>query len=462
MISKVNLHRRHIIRVATMGTLGLIANSATCAVKPDAPSTKISQEQTAPKRTVSVAHTVASKVDERPTSEIPLPETVDDAWGFVSFAPTETILIGCASSTSEFNTVLTAGSGHKLHHIGTDIQNAARIAVKDRPLIKGFQVDLLPMDSRCSIDGGESVATDLAGNKRVLGVVGHMCSASSISASPIYTTNHIPMISPSSTSISLTSTKTANINRTVWNEKDQASHAAKFLRQTLQISRVLLVRDKSSYGKDLAETFESTFIREGGLVVAALQISTQADISRAVDSVGSLDPDALYFAGSLSSGTQVLSMLRNRYPGRPLFMGTDTIGTTAFINSSLGKAEDTMCTKFRMYSPAGPEYEDFKRSYIQQFGIDPSTMGPFHTHSYDATMIMLEGIHQASRIETDGSLVVGKKSLVDAIRGTSNYDGLSGTISFDSHGDGGRAELDVYIVKDGNWVLHELAPETTV
>lgn len=112
-----------------------------------------------------------------------------------------------------------------------------------------------------------------------------------------------------------------------------------------------------------------------------------------------------------------------------------------------------------MNYPTGPKYDNFKRSYLHQFDIDPSTLGPFHTHSYDATMIMLEGIHQASRIGVDGSLIVDKKALVDAIRSTRNYDGLSGNISFDSHGDGGSAELDVYIVKDGSWVPHKLAAE---
>jgi len=59
----------------------------------------------------------------------------------------------------------------------------------------------------------------------------------------------------------------------------------------------------------------------------------------------------------------------------------------------------------------------------------------FAPYQYDATGILLRALEQNAVLQSDGSLVIDREALRQAVRGTSNYPGVTGVITFEADGD---------------------------
>ena len=59
-------------------------------------------------------------------------------------------------------------------------------------------------------------------------------------------------------------------------------------------------------------------------------------------------------------------------------------------------------------------------------------------------------------MDDDGNLVVDREALIEAIRGTEEYEGLTGTLSCDEMGDCGAGSIGINLVEDGEWVAVEV------
>lgn len=59
----------------------------------------------------------------------------------------------------------------------------------------------------------------------------------------------------------------------------------------------------------------------------------------------------------------------------------------------------------------------------------------YSPYQYDAMRILLRALDESSQILPDGSLVIDREALRAAVRGTANYAGVTGSITFESDGD---------------------------
>ena len=80
-----------------------------------------------------------------------------------------------------------------------------------------------------------------------------------------------------------------------------------------------------------------------------------------------------------------------------------------------------------------------------------SIYGPRQTFSpqaYDAAKVLMAAVAKVAKKKADGTLVIGKKALRDAIRGT-HMNGITGKIAFDKHGDRTGSVVVIYkVVKE--------------
>jgi ABC-type branched-subunit amino acid transport system substrate-binding protein len=73
--------------------------------------------------------------------------------------------------------------------------------------------------------------------------------------------------------------------------------------------------------------------------------------------------------------------------------------------------------------------------YEDRFGPLPSeVVRPFVAYGYDALLIVLQRTADVAVVEAEGSLSVDTEALPAAIRGTSDFPGVTGPITFDSSG----------------------------
>jgi ABC-type branched-subunit amino acid transport system substrate-binding protein len=84
---------------------------------------------------------------------------------------------------------------------------------------------------------------------------------------------------------------------------------------------------------------------------------------------------------------------------------------------------------FLVSSPAvsGDAYTTFLDKYKAKFGSGPINI--FHAHAYDAFNILKTAIEQVAVKESDGTIYIPRNALRDAVRNTTNFKGITGTLT---------------------------------
>ncbi|NIV29193.1 MAG: branched-chain amino acid ABC transporter substrate-binding protein, partial [Anaerolineae bacterium] len=90
----------------------------------------------------------------------------------------------------------------------------------------------------------------------------------------------------------------------------------------------------------------------------------------------------------------------------------------------------------------GPAYFEFLDRYLEMHGEPPRT--PFHAPARDAAIMVFAAIEKAAVLLDDGSLLVGRQALLDALYDTRNMKGVTGTLSCSEHGDCGNPSAAIY------------------
>ena len=90
--------------------------------------------------------------------------------------------------------------------LGIPSQRGVALALADYGPIKGHDVSMgAGLDSICSAEGGRAAANAVTADPQVVGVIGTSCSVAAAAVSPVLSEAGLVMVSPSSTSPSLTS-----------------------------------------------------------------------------------------------------------------------------------------------------------------------------------------------------------------------------------------------------------------
>lgn len=370
------------------------------------------------------------------------------------FAPGETVKIGLATDLSNI-----------IPEFGLDISQAAQLAVmlyNESGGLLGFEVELDVQDDLCTGEGATPVANLFASDPRVVGVVGHTCSGASVPASLVYQDARIPMVSPSSTAGSFTARGLDTVNRVAFNDNVQGVVAARYIYWELEISTIAVLHDNSTYGKGLADTVAASFAELGGEVVAYDVIDPNSQDYRSTLSViAESEPELVYFGGYVSQGALLAEQMLETGLEDAYFFSDDGIFGQDFIDQAGDAAEGVFATfGLQLGDPAANE--EFDALYEEVFGSRPDEVGPFHAQSFDSTVVLLVALEAVAELDANGNLVIDREALIQAVRATTDLEGLSGNITCDENGDCGSALIAVHVVEDGEWVELEVPDELQV
>ena len=96
-------------------------------------------------------------------------------------------------------------------------------------------------------------------------------------------------------------------------------------------------------------------------------------------------------------------------------------------------------------------YTDFLAAYDENYGGEP--VAAFHAHSYDATNILLDAIIEVAQVSDDGTMLIGRQALRDAVAATSGFVGITGTLTCDENGDCADPRIAVNEVQEVDGAL---------
>jgi ABC-type branched-subunit amino acid transport system substrate-binding protein/predicted anti-sigma-YlaC factor YlaD len=284
----------------------------------------------------------------------------------------------------------------------------------------------------------------------IVGVMGWPDSASTLAAVKVFADAHLPMVSPTASSVNLTGISpyffVAPPNSV------QGVVAAKYAKQTLHANRVVLFYDpQDAYSRSLADAFGNKFLLEaGGTVISELYtVGDPKTLSGSMQNALAQHPDLIYFAGYVHDAIVVLRNLPKCEPGNCLLvMGGDAFYTQGDYSSEAYKSYSRLRftafafpDEWRIQSPQ--EEPQFFKEYAQDFDphgkYQPGTYGYNRADggailAYDATQALLQATTMLLKSGKTSFTPADLQQALTHITGSHGFVGVSGRIAFGPDG----------------------------
>jgi branched-chain amino acid transport system substrate-binding protein len=367
-----------------------------------------------------------------------------DPLGCVEIAPDEPILLASSLVISGPNTEL-----------GLDSQHGVEIALDFREEVLGHPLELQPEDDGCNAEGGQTSATKIVSNPQIVAMIGTSCSGAGVPASEIISDAGYVMVSPSNTSPALTDPAQSfheGYLRTAHNDLIQGAAMAEFAVNELGLTKAAAIHDGDPYTEGLASAFSNSFEELGGEIVAfEAEAADATNVEPLLTTVAAAGPEMIYYPVFIPLGSLITNTARDLADlDGVVLSGADGMQSPSFLENTVGTSEG-------MYL-SGPDlsfentfYQDeFLPAYQENYGTEPTA--PFHAHAYDATNLVLDAVEEVAQQGSDGTLLIGRQALRDALYATSGYEGITGTLTCDEVGDCADARISVSEVQGGEFV----------
>jgi branched-chain amino acid transport system substrate-binding protein len=330
-------------------------------------------------------------------------------------------------------------------HLGKDNELGAKLAIEDLNAKKiklgGQEVkfELLSEDDAADPKQGTAAAQKLV-DAKVNGVIGHLNSGTTIPASKIYNDAGIPQISPSATNPKYTLQGFKTAFRVVAHDGQLGGTLGRFAVKESKAKSIAIIDDRTAYGQGVGDEFEKAVKAAGGKVVGREFTNDKAtDFTAILTSLKAKKPDLVFYGGMDAVAGPMLRQLK-QLGMKVKFMGGDGICTEELAKL----AGDSMFDSQVICAEAGGVTKDkaaamdaWRKRFKDKNGVDVQIYAPY---VYDATMVMAAAMQKANSADPAKYLPELAKT---------NYDGVTGKISFDAKGDIKDGALTLYTYKGG-------------
>ena len=357
-------------------------------------------------------------------------------------------LAACKPGGADQGPVIRIGSAAPLTgeiaHLGKDNENGARMAVDDINAAGGvklgdktYHLELVGEDDKADPREGTLAAQKLV-DEGVIAVVGHLNSGTSIPASRIYSEHNVVQISPSATNPKYTLQGFRTTYRVVANDNQQGAVLADFAADQMKAKKVAIIDDRTQYGQGLADVFEDVAKQKGvDIVDREFTTNKSTDFNAILTKIRSTKPDLVMFGGMDSVAAPMARQMKELGMKASMLAG-DGVCDPGFITIAGDASGVLTCSVAGRALEKMPKGEEFEKRYKDKFGTECQRYSPY---SYDAVYAIVEGLKIAGKPD--------RQALVDAMQKVS-FEGLTGHIQFDEHGDLKNGEISVYNVRDSH------------
>ena len=367
-------------------------------------------------------------------SEAPKPAADAAAPAPVAAAPAEetTVLIGSVAPLTG-----------PIAHLGKDNESGARLAVDEINAEgltiggKKVRLELVSEDDQADPKIATQVAQRLV-DKKVVGVIGHLNSGTTIPASKIYADAGIPQISPSSTNPSYTQQGFKTAYRVVANDVQQGASLGNFAVESLKVKNVAVIDDRTAYGQGIADEFVKAAEAKGAKVVKReFTSNTATDFMAILTSIKAAKPDLVFFGGMDAQGGPLAKQMK-KLGIEVKLLGADGIYSPEFLKLAGEAAEGHYASFIGMPRDQMPGFASFNEKFKAKYG----EVQMYSPYAYDAVRVMVDAMKKADSV--DPAAFAPKLAETE-------YAGVTSKVKFDDKGDLVNGAVTVYQVKDGKW-----------
>jgi branched-chain amino acid transport system substrate-binding protein len=306
----------------------------------------------------------------------------------------------------------------------------------------------------------------MIGDARFLGMIGPWTSNMAYAEIPRANPADLVIVSPSNTSVCITRpnpicgpgqppwqslTHPNNYFRIAAPDSFQGRALARYIR-TLGVTQAAAFNELGPQGDLVLKDFSDELARAGGKLVFSQPLdSTTRTFKRFLVSAKAAGAQAILAIGSADDGTcAARAQMTGIFPNDVLFLGYDGILADKCIRDAAqnggGMLVATSDVEPTHSSDAASiqAVADFRKAYPKIQDIQTYVFA-----TYDSARILIEAISRA--VKADGGRKPTRAEIVKAVS-EANFVGVTGTYSFDSHGDALSPMMSIYRVDNGRWV----------
>jgi branched-chain amino acid transport system substrate-binding protein len=301
----------------------------------------------------------------------------------------------------------------------------------------GRQLEVIELDNSSNFIGSKQAALK-AVELDVAAVIGAVYSSHSLAIAPVLQQRQIPMISPISTNPKVTLIGNY-IFRVCFTDPFQGKVMAQFAYRDLKArTAIILTNVNSDYSIGLVEFFEKSFRQSGGKVLWEGEYKEKAiDFSTILKKVRLLQPDVVFVPGYARDSAFLIKQAK-RMEIRSIFLGGDGWSGNQMYQHGGKAIEGSYYSAHWHTKVLFPRSQQLQANYYRKYGtkILPKTLPT----GYDAVMVLADAIRRAQSLK--------HKKIRDTLAATKNFQGATGTITFDENGD--PVNKDAVILKFEN------------
>ncbi|WP_296448842.1 branched-chain amino acid ABC transporter substrate-binding protein [Rhodoferax sp. UBA5149] len=326
---------------------------------------------------------------------------------------------------------------------GKDNENGARMAIEDLNAAgvmiggKKAKFELVAEDDAADPKQGAAVAQKLC-DAKVVGVVGHLNSGTTIPASKIYNDCGIPMITPSATNPDLTKPGYKTTFRLLANDNALGAGLAFFAADALKLKRIAMIDDRTAYGQGVAEVFKKMATAKG-ITIVDEQFTTDksVDFMSILTSAKSKNPDGIFYGGMSPQAGPMLRQMEQLGLTNVKFFGGDGVCDQAIIKLSGGAQtlNNVICAEGGASLEKMPGGVAWKKRYDAKY---PGQFQLYSPYVYDAIHVLVDAMKRAGSADP---------KVYTSFIGSTNYQGITTKVQFESNGELKNPAMTLYTYK---------------
>jgi branched-chain amino acid transport system substrate-binding protein len=314
----------------------------------------------------------------------------------------------------------------------------------------GFKVKLLRSDDQGDPAKAPAAAAKIIQNNNVMGVIGPSFSGATEAVGKNYGKAGITIVNPSASDGTIQTLGFPTWHRIFPNDYAEGPAAGDFLARHAQ--KVFVVNDLSAYGAGVAGAVARELKKKGVTVLTQGVDAKTTDYGPISQTIVNSGAQAMFYGGYDAQGALFAKALAAAgYKGIAMAGNgvKDSVFETGAGAAGVGWYFSCGCQD----AAVAPSAKQFTADYKAAFKTDPGT---YSSEAYDATNILIAAIKKAAAAGT-----VTRSAVNDAVNQT-DYQGITGHITFGSDGDLPPGEGTVNLFQDKNQKIVGLGDITKV
>jgi branched-chain amino acid transport system substrate-binding protein len=359
---------------------------------------------------------------------------------FASLAIGSLLLSGCADGGSQADGPIVFGGAAPLSEsYGISTQRGAELAMREINAangVNGRKLEITWLDDGANQRQAIASAEALVRDARVLAVVGHVNSSTTIAAAPTYHDGGLPAVATSATS-----PKVSTLGEWIFRVAPSDSAIAVRLAELAhgRGGNVAIYYSNEEYGRGLARPFRDELVRRGTRVVSLNPyMETMEDFRPYLQRTQAQDVRTILIAGVETGAARLIAQARAMGIDAH-FIGGDGLEGLA----PMGRIYDGTLVGV-LYDPgADDDARSFAERYHAVYGDLPDS---FAATAYDAVRLLAGAVEAGHATRSSIREYLAR---VGVPGGAPAFRGVTGEIRFDANGDPANKQFAIVTLRDG-------------